>query len=240
MSTRTTYYNLTKPDGAEHVDKDVINQNYDVIDLQMHANSEAASGAIANTADAYDDTATYTVGDYCIYADTLYRCTADTSGAFDATKWTQTNIAEAFEPKHTWSLFETITADGTEFQYIRDLPEYTSGIMVVCYFKETTQSATHFRTEISFDGTNYTIYGYIGSAITSGDRYGRINIERDGNLWTSYSTDASTSAGGIALARVVNDACIVTSDAVQKIKLRTTSSQTNIESGSTLEIYIRR
>ena len=45
MSTRTTYYNLTKPDADEHVLRTVINQNYDAIDLQMHANAQAAKEA---------------------------------------------------------------------------------------------------------------------------------------------------------------------------------------------------
>lgn len=44
-------------------------------------------------ADAYDDTASYTVGQYCIYNNTLYRCKANTTGAFDPSKWKATTIA---------------------------------------------------------------------------------------------------------------------------------------------------
>lgn len=48
--------------------------------------------------DAYDNTATYDVGDFCIYENTLYKCNTAiaTPEDFDSTKWTQTTImAEA-------------------------------------------------------------------------------------------------------------------------------------------------
>lgn len=48
--------------------------------------------------DAYDNTATYEVGDFCIYNNTLYKCNTAiaTPEDFDSTKWTQTTImAEA-------------------------------------------------------------------------------------------------------------------------------------------------
>lgn len=48
--------------------------------------------------DAYVNTATYAVGDYCIYNKTLYKCnTAVTSGEeFDPSKWTATSIKNEF------------------------------------------------------------------------------------------------------------------------------------------------
>lgn len=241
MATSTLYYNLQKPEYTDPADIQVLNGNTDQIDTQMHLNKVAADQAAANEADAYDAVnGSYNPGDIRIYENVLYICAGATSGAFDPTKWTQTTIAAAFEPQHTWTLLETITADGTTFQYIRDLPAKTSGIMVICYFKATTQTATHFRAEISFDGTNYNMYAYIGNAITNADRYGRLNIIRDGNLWTGYSTQAGTSDTAITQTQEINNACIVTNDAIQKIKLRSTSGQTNIESGSSFEIYIRR
>jgi hypothetical protein len=48
--------------------------------------------------DAYDNTATYDVGDLCIYNNTLYKCNTAiaTPEDFDSTKWTQTTVmAEA-------------------------------------------------------------------------------------------------------------------------------------------------
>ena len=51
--------------------------------------------------DAYDATATYAVGDYCIYNDTLYKCnTAIVTGeAFTPAKWDATNVAEEIQKK---------------------------------------------------------------------------------------------------------------------------------------------
>lgn len=46
--------------------------------------------------DAYDDTATYAVGDLCIYNNTLYKCTTaiTTAEAWNASHWTATSIAD--------------------------------------------------------------------------------------------------------------------------------------------------
>lgn len=46
-----------------------------------------------NVADEYDDTQTYDKGDVVIYKNTLYICTTNnTTGAWDATKWTATTV----------------------------------------------------------------------------------------------------------------------------------------------------
>lgn len=49
--------------------------------------------------DAYDDTATYSVGDLCIYNNTLYKCTTaiTTAEAWNASHWTATSIADEIE-----------------------------------------------------------------------------------------------------------------------------------------------
>lgn len=45
-------------------------------------------------ANAYDDTATYAVGDYVMYGGKLYKCTTAVSTAedFEPTKWAQTTV----------------------------------------------------------------------------------------------------------------------------------------------------
>lgn len=52
--------------------------------------------AWANTADDYDATATYAVGDYCLYNGDLYKCNTAiaTAEAWDATHWTSTQIMD--------------------------------------------------------------------------------------------------------------------------------------------------
>ena len=49
-----------------------------------------------NISDEYDSTATYSVGDYCIYQGTLYKCTTavSTAEAFDSTKWSSTIVTD--------------------------------------------------------------------------------------------------------------------------------------------------
>lgn len=44
--------------------------------------------------DAFNDTRTYAVGEYCIHNNTLYRCTTaiQTPGAWDITDWQATNV----------------------------------------------------------------------------------------------------------------------------------------------------
>lgn len=51
--------------------------------------------AITNEGDAYDSTATYNTGDYCISGNILYKCNDDgVTGDWDVTKWDQINIAD--------------------------------------------------------------------------------------------------------------------------------------------------
>lgn len=40
----------------------------------------------------YDSTQSYTVGSYCVYNNSLYKCIANTTGTFDANSWSTTNI----------------------------------------------------------------------------------------------------------------------------------------------------
>lgn len=48
---------------------------------------------------AYDNTATYSVGDYCIYNNTLYRCIVAVTSAedFDMSKWESTSLQDTMK-----------------------------------------------------------------------------------------------------------------------------------------------
>lgn len=98
MATQTQHFNLTKPDWEDRASISVLNANTDIIDAQMYDNEQSAANAIGNMAAEYDDTATYEVGDFCIYSEVLYKCVTAVSvpEAFDSTKWTQTKAAENF------------------------------------------------------------------------------------------------------------------------------------------------
>lgn len=47
---------------------------------------------VTQLAGDYDETASYAIGDYCNYQGVVYRCTAATTGTFDAMAWTDNVI----------------------------------------------------------------------------------------------------------------------------------------------------
>jgi hypothetical protein len=65
-------------------------------DIQINGTSIASGGDTANPniSDAYDNTATYAVGEYCIYNNSLFKCSTAVTTAedFDSTKWTATTV----------------------------------------------------------------------------------------------------------------------------------------------------
>ena len=242
MSTRTTYYNLTKPDADEHVLRTVINQNYDAIDLQMHANAQAAQEAAEISADEYDTTATYNPGDFCIYQNTLYKMTAagTTSGDFDPTKWTATTIAAAFEPKHTWSLFETITADGNERAYDRQMPANVTGILLrINALQASTASTVGLQVKHTGDTTWETAASVSNGMATTEDRCFFIEYSKDGNLWRSTHSQSSAGEGAKTISSRYGTFKI-TNLALTDIRVVASTSGAYFTQNSTIAIYIRQ
>ena len=240
MSTRTTYYNLTKPDADEHVLRTVINQNYDAIDLQMHANAEAAKEAAAISADEYDTTATYNPGDFCIYQNTLYKCSATTTGAFDPTKWTATTIAAAFEPRHTWMLLETITADGNSQRVESILPANCTGVIMKYHLTPGATDSAGFHSVKFLNESGRLTFDYLSAIVTNADRYGEARIIADGNFWQAEYTSAAANAASTLTEYIRQTAFIITDNKLENIRFDTTGSPAvNIPAGSTFEIYVR-
>ena len=237
MSTRTVYYNLTKPDGNEHVDVDILNANADIIDTQMHANAQAATEASENVTGAYDETASYTAGDLRIYQNKLYKANSNTTGPFDPTAWDETTIEAEFEKKHTWTLFETITADGTErFVYSSELPENVTGIMINCVC-QAGASAQNLGIGYSFNGTSYPETSAIANGINTGIRYSRSWYLLDGNMWVNRNTQAATAIGTILVSENISSDHI--GDSLKKVRCYAPANEV-VPSGSTFEIYIRQ
>lgn len=86
----------TVPDGYEETDPgDVFDEVYEDIN--------AVKDMIA---DEYDTTATYNAGDFCIHENTLYKCTATTTGLWDSSKWVLTSAGD--EIKANTSAIEAI------------------------------------------------------------------------------------------------------------------------------------
>ena len=72
-------------------------------------------------ADAYDDTATYNTGDYCIYNDGLYVCDDDNvTGAWDSTKWTAIQVMSTIPTNAEMLPIESGSATDTK-SYIDNL-----------------------------------------------------------------------------------------------------------------------
>ena len=96
MATQTQYYNLDKPSYDEVADIEIINANMDKIDQQMRNNADGVNFAKAISSDAYDNSKSYGVGDYCIYDNKLYRCITaiESAEAFNITKWEQTTVGK--------------------------------------------------------------------------------------------------------------------------------------------------
>ena len=59
--------------------------------------------------DAYSSSSTYEVGDYCIYENTLYKCTTaiSTAEAWNSAHWTATTIATELSSRLEFKVVET-------------------------------------------------------------------------------------------------------------------------------------
>lgn len=72
--------------------------------------------------DAYDENNTYNTGDYCIYSDVLYKCNDDNvTGAWDATKWDATTVADELALKQDATDANLTTSDQTIVGAINEL-----------------------------------------------------------------------------------------------------------------------
>lgn len=76
----------------------------------------AADGAIASISDAFSNASAYSVGDYVIYNNLLYKCTTAVSTPGDWTgsaNWTRTTIEEILATKANTSALATVATTGS-------------------------------------------------------------------------------------------------------------------------------
>lgn len=66
---------------------DVSGHRYDICDANMRA----------AVTDEYDVLTAYTMGDFCIFNNVLYRCLEDTTGAWQEEKWEKKTLAEMYK-----------------------------------------------------------------------------------------------------------------------------------------------
>lgn len=87
-----------------------------------------ANALADNIDDAYDDTATYAVGDYAIYNNTLYKCiTAVTSAEpFDSSKWSSVSVMDEIGQNASAISALNSRISTTTFSASVDITNYTS------------------------------------------------------------------------------------------------------------------
>lgn len=89
----TNNLGLNLPEGTDWADVAKLNENFEKLD---------AAVAAAQSADGYDESRSYAVGDYCLHDGTLYRCTTATAGeAWNAAHWAATTLAAEFRALYT-------------------------------------------------------------------------------------------------------------------------------------------
>ena len=84
---------------------------------------DAAVGTVEDIiGDAYDENNTYNTDDYCINNDVLYKCNDDNvTGAWDATKWDATTVADELALKQNVTDANLTTSDQTIVGAINEL-----------------------------------------------------------------------------------------------------------------------
>lgn len=110
-----------------------------------------AANELHNTigADAYDETATYNTGDYCIYGGELYKCNDDNvTGAWDATKWDATILVDELGGSGSSLVLPESIADEYD-----ETASYTAGDFVM--YQGILYKCNHISATGSFDPTKW-------------------------------------------------------------------------------------
>ena len=112
--------------------------------------TEAIEATQDMISDAYDSTATYAVGDYCIYENALYKCnTASTTGTWDSSKWdavtVDEEVKELSKKVKTIGLGDTIT--------LQNEPD-----MIYGYFTNSENASLFIPLDISKDVSKSNIH----------------------------------------------------------------------------------
>lgn len=80
-----------------------------VVDTENEATKKVTVGNLSgavNGVDLFSSSNNYSIGDYCIYNNTLYKCIATVAAGndFNDTKWDETTISTELKNKLTWNL----------------------------------------------------------------------------------------------------------------------------------------
>lgn len=134
--------------------------------------------------DAYDSTATYNTGDFCIYNDTFYKCNTDnTTGTWDAQYWDATSVADEINE------LNTNKADDS------DIPTKTSDLINDSGFPVATNVSWGQSLSVNYIKSNFLLF--VGNRLFAlwfyGSGYANVDIR---NLGTN---DASSGTGSVTM-----------------------------------------
>ena len=161
--------------------------------------------------DAYDNTQTYAVGDYCINANTIYKCTTaiSTPEAWNASHWQSTSIMKEFSDVNA-SLVKLTQLDVIGNYYSNYTDTYTTTNLTL---KTETITLTH-KSKILF-----SVYGCIKTASNTGSLLLRVDNEAVASAASSitsfnfveaarpYTLDAGTYSVTLVLLAQNNARC---------------------------------
>ena len=151
--------------------------------------------------DAYDDTATYAVGDLCIYNNTLYKCTTaiTTAEAWNVSHWAQTSIAGEI------SELKSGKAD------ISDIPTKTSDLSNDSGFPVVTNVSWGQSMSINYIKSNFLLFvgDRVFSLWFSGSGYANPSIRNLGSNQSS-SGSGSTSIDDVTVTRTSSGFTVTT------------------------------
>ena len=144
-------------------------------------------------ADAYDDTATYNTGDYCIHNGGLYKCNDDNvTGTWNAAKWDATILIDELGGSGSSLVLPESIADEYD-----DTATYTAGDFVM--YQGILYKCNHISATGSFDPTKWDAISatdYINSVKSSLNT----NISQiAGDLSDAYSSSRTYAVGDLCI-----------------------------------------
>lgn len=198
-----TWVNNVTPLDAAHLNAMVkgINENYQAIGTKADAteidklrneipkdyiNEAQMNTAVAKvTANNYDSTSTYSIGDIVAYNGYLYRCTSNITKpeAFNPSHWVITNSVEEIKRETQW---ETI-ADTTVTQSVSQYNITTGG----------NYKKLFIRIEMTEDTSGATEQGRVQLA------FGSQTVWSDGSAWIGKTKSGSATVNGTSNPKVI-------------------------------------